>query len=247
MNWLLRWPLCAFVLWSLLWLLYLGLTHAGLSGLVATLLASLAGVLASYVAVQHSFSRARQLALALGFPVSLWLGGSASAPAWVWLIPLSLAFLVYPVRAWRDAPLFPTPLQALSAVPALAPLPAGALLLDAGCGLGDGLRALHLAYPQARCVGIEYSWLLSLLARLRCPWARVQRGDFWLDDWGHYDLVYLFQRPESMSRAVAKCRAELKPGAWLVSLEFQATELRETSFIQVSPERRVWLYQAPFK
>lgn len=246
MAMLLRWPVCAFLLWSLAWLCYLTLMRSGLSSSSSTLVASLLGVLASGVAMGRSFSRARQLALALGFPVSLWLSGSATAPAWVWLILLALAFLVYPVQAWRDAPVFPTPLNALRALPTVAPLTAKALILDGGCGLGDGLKALRLAYPQARYVGIEFSWPLRLIAGLRCPWAQVHKGDIWLDNWGRYDLVYLFQRPESIARAVAKARTELKPGAWLVSLEFQALELQETSVLQASPNRPVWLYQAPF-
>jgi SAM-dependent methyltransferase len=109
------------------------------------------------------------------------------------LLPLALALLVYPMHAWRDAPVFPTPLQALRDLPGRAPLPPQALILDAGCGAGDGLKALRLAYPQARWVGIEFSRPLRWLAKLRCPWASVRHGDIWLEDWGSYDMVYLFQ------------------------------------------------------
>ena len=59
-------------------------------------------------------------------------------------------------------------------------------------------------------------------------------------------MVYLFQRPESMPRAVAKARAELKPGAWLVSLEFMAQELQHQASVQTVEGKPVWLYQAPF-
>jgi len=191
-------------------------------------------------------TRARQLALALGFPVSLWLSGSTTLPAWAWLFPLAFALLVYPVHAWRDAPIFPTPLNALRALSDVAPLPAHALILDAGCGLGDGLRALRRVYPQARFSGIEFSWPLRLMAAVRCPWARIWHGDIWQEDWSAYDMVYLFQRPESMLHAVAKAQ-EMKPGAWLVSLEFEATALSPTAVVQASADRPVWLYQTPFK
>lgn len=192
-------------------------------------------------------TRARQCALALGFPISLWLSGAATFPAWVWLVPLAMALLIYPVHAWRDAPVFPTPLHALRELPTAAPLPVGASVLDAGCGLGDGLKALRMAYPQARLCGIEFSWPLRFLAALRCPWARIWHGDIWQEDWSGYDLVYLFQRPETMSRAVAKARESMKPGAWLVSLEFEASELKPTAVIQASADRPVWLYQMPFR
>jgi hypothetical protein len=82
------------------------------------------------------------------------------------------------------------------------------------------LRALRLAFPQAQMCGIEFSWPLRFAAALRCPWARIWHGDIWQADWSGYDLVYVFQRPETMPHAVAKARDQLKPGAWLVSLEF---------------------------
>jgi len=191
-------------------------------------------------------TRARQLALALGFPVSLGLSGSTTLPAWAWLFPLVFALLVYPVHAWRDAPIFPTPFHALRELPGVAPLPGTAVILDAGCGLGDGLRALRVVYPKARFCGIEFSWPLRLMAALRCPWARIWHGDIWQEDWSAYDMVYLFQRPETMPHAVAKAQ-EMKPGAWLVSLEFEATSLTPTAVVQASADRPVWLYQAPFK
>jgi len=153
--------------------------------------------------------------------------------------------LVYPVNAWRDAPLFPTPPHALVDLPAHAPLPQGAHVLDAGCGLGHGLQALRLAYPQAELHGMEWSWPLRLLCGLRCPWARVTRADIWKANWASYDMVYLFQRPESMERAVAKARAELRPGAWLVSLDFEATTSTPRASWRAPGGKMVWLYQAP--
>lgn len=165
----------------------------------------------------------------------------------MWAALLVLALLLYPVRSWQDAPLFPTPINALLEVPNFAPLPIGAALLDAGCGLGDGLRALRLAYPEGRFFGIEASWPLRILAAARCPWASIRQGDIWHEDWQEYALVYLFQRPEAMPRAVVKAGAELKPGAWLVSLEFAAEELVPNAVALASPGRTVWMYQQPFK
>jgi SAM-dependent methyltransferase len=182
----------------------------------------------------------------MGFPVSFWLMGMASVPAWVWLLPLILIIWIYPLHTWRDAPVFPTPLNALRDVPRWAILPAQARILDAGCGAGDGLKALRLAYVNAQWIGIEFSRPLSWLAKFRCPWAEVRCGDIWEDHWGAYDMVYLFQRPETMPRAVEKAKAEMKPGAWLVSLEFEAAELKATAVTDASPNRPVWLYQAPF-
>jgi len=75
----------------------------------------------------------------------------------------------------------------------------------------------------------------------------VRQGDIWVADWSDFDMVYLFQRPESMPRAVAKASAELKPGAWLVSLEFEAQSLRAHAVLQTVQGKPVWVYRAPFQ
>lgn len=239
----LPWPLPALLAWALAWVLFLAVLRVGLGPVAAVALAAGAGVAMSLL----GDSWWQRLIIGLGFPVSLPLVGGLDLPAWAWLLPLVLLLLIYPLNAWRDAPLFPTPPGALNELPEVAPLPPGAKVLDAGCGLGHGLDALAQAYPLARQHGIESSRVLRFLCARRCPWAHVARGDFWQADWSAYDLVYLFQRPESMPRAVAKARAELKPGAWLVSLEFEAPGVRATA--RLEPEdgdaRPVWVYQAP--
>ena len=101
-------------------------------------------------------------------------------------------------------------------------------MLDAGCGAGDGLIALRAAWPDARCAGVEWSAPFALLSRLRCPRASIRRGDLWADDWSGYDLVYLFQRPESMTRAWDKACAQMRDGTWLVSLEFMVPVVTPT-------------------
>ena len=237
----LPWPLPAALVWIAAWAVFITLAESRLGILVALAGACVLGVAASVLGA----SWWRRLMIALGFPLSLAVSGAASLPAWSWLLSLLLLLLIYPLNAWRDAPLFPTPKNALKELAAHVPLAQHALILDAGCGLGDGLKALRGAYPQAHLHGLEWSWPLRALCALRCPWARVRQGDMWRADWSAYDLVYLFQRPESMSRAGQKARAELKPGAWLISLEFQATALQAQVVLQAPDGRPVWLYQMP--
>lgn len=237
----LRWPIPALLVWGLGWVLFQAMRAAQFSSWLALLLAC--GVGAAFSFLGQSWWR--RSIIALGFPLSLALSGSVALPGWAWLIPLAVFLLIYPLNAWRDAPLFPTPLDALRDLGHHAPLAAGARVLDAGCGLGDGLKALRKVYPHAQLQGLEWSWPLRALCALRCPWARVRRGDIWLADWRPYAMVYLFQRPESMDRAMAKAAVELAPGAWLVSLEFEVQGFKPHARL-VSPDGRpVWLYQMP--
>lgn len=242
------WPLPAVAAWLGAWTLFRGMLGQGVEAAMAVGLATALGVAMSL----WGGTWWRRLLIAGGFPLSLLLSGVGGAggavsgldiPAWGWLVPLVLLLLVYPLNAWRDAPLFPTPRNALADLAQHAPLADGAMVLDAGCGLGQGLLALRMAYPGAVLHGLEWSWPLRWLCALHCPWARVRQGDIWKADWSAYDMVYLFQRPESMPRAAAKAMQELRPGAWLVSLEFEAQDLTPVAVLQADDRKTVWVYQ----
>lgn len=237
----LPWPLPALLSWGLCWLALSLLLRAGLAVTDALTASTLLGVLLSLLGATWW----RRLFIGLGYPLSLLLAGGLSIPPWGWLLPLALLALIYPLNAWRDAPLFPTPPEALHDLPGVAALQPGAKVLDAGCGLGHGLEALRQAYPLAALHGIEWSRALAWLCARRCPWAHVVRGDLWQADWSGYALVYLFQRPESMPRAIAKARAELSPGAWLVSLAFEVPGLVPLARLDGAQGQPVWVYRLP--
>lgn len=241
---MLTWPTPALLTWSLSWVVFVGLRVTGLDMLPAFLLALLAGGALAWT----GRTPWRRLFMLAGFPLSVLFSGAAGAlPAWAWLLPLLLLLALYPLGSWGDAPLFPTPSAALDELAELAPLPDGAVVVDAGCGLGAGLMALHRQYPRAQLQGWEWSWPLALLCRLRCRFAQVRRADIWAQDWSVCDMVYLFQRPESMPRAMDKAAAELRPGAWLVSLEFEAQGFSPTARLESLPGKPVWLYRIPLR
>ena len=237
----LRWPLPALLAWAAGWIAMLALAR---TGALAPALAVAVGLLVAATPALFAATFWRRAIVAAGFPVSLLATGvGAVLPAWAWLLPLAALALAYPVTAWRDAPVFPTPRDALAGLDRHVALAPSASLLDAGCGLGHGLRALRAVWPQARLAGVEWSWPLTLATRLRCPWARVARGDMWRASWAAHDLVYLFQRPESMVRALAKAGAEMRPGSWVVSLEFEAVGRAPHAGMEMASGRPIWIYR----
>ena len=234
----LPWPLPAVLAWCGGWLAW-RLTE-GWGGGPGWALA--AGCAASVLLAWPCRGLWRQGLAALGFPLLAWWAGAAQgqAAAW-WLMPLLPLSMIYPLHAWRDAPFFPTPADGLQGLPEIVGQPSH--VLDAGCGLGHGLRVLAALWPQARLQGVEWSPLLAIGARLLAPAAHITRGDMWASPWQSFDLVYIFQRPESMARAWDKAKRELQPGAWLVSLEFAVPGIEPLASL-TGPERRtVWIYR----
>lgn len=234
------WPLAALLAWAACWASFAALQAQGVPPVLALALAALLGAL---IAASGS-TPWRRLIIAAGFPLSLLISGAAGTlPGWAWLAPFAALAILYPVGAWRDAPLFPTPKGALRGLAAQLALPVEGRFLDAGCGLGHALIELRREFPRATLTGIEWSAPLRLACALRCRFAKVRRADMWSADWSGYDLVYVFQRPESMERVIAKASRELRPGAWLASLEFEIDSRRPTWVFVCADGRPLWLYR----
>lgn len=237
-----RWPLPAVVAWLGGWAVAVMALFLGAQPALALLI----GLLPSLWAVGRATPGWRRVAVLTGLPLSVLLvHGTAAVPPWAWLVAGAALLLIYPVQAWRDAPLFPTPIDALAGLSSVVKLPVAPRLLDAGSGLGDGLRALARVWPGAQLHGVEGGWLMVALSRLRVPGASIRRGDFWVLAWSNFDLVYLFQRPESMARAWQKARSEMAPGAWMVSLEFEVPAVEPTARLQCPDGRPLWVYRVP--
>jgi hypothetical protein len=158
------WPLPALLTWAFAWGVFVVARLAGLPFIAAAALATLVGACAA-LPRRIAPTPWRMALLVLGFPVSLLATGVAPLPAWAWLVPLALLLLLYPLRSWRDAPLFPTPRGALCGLPEVVPVVDGGCIVDAGCGLGDGLIELHDAYPRARAG--PCAWRARCVARSR--------------------------------------------------------------------------------
>ena len=234
----LPWPLPALIAWACAWGTWYLAQLWGSAATGSVLLGVLVGGTVA-LTVQGPW---RRTLCAVGFPLSAWAQGAAAAwPNWGWPLLLAGLLLAYPLRAWRDAPFFPTSAGALVGLDQWVTQPRH--VLDAGCGLGHGLRALRRLWPQATVHGVEWSPLLAWASRCLCPWAKVQRGDMWGISWSGHDLVYVFQRPESMNRVWAKACADMRPGAWLISLEFAVPGQTPVGCLQRPGQRPVWIYR----
>ena len=107
-----------------------------------------------------------------------------------------------------------------------------------------GIESVFFVLDQADHAGwVERSLALVLLSRLRAAGDRVRHGDMWRGSWAGFALIYCFQRPESMVRVWTKACAELAPGGWLASLEFEVPGVRPAARLTCQDGRPLWIYR----
>jgi SAM-dependent methyltransferase len=155
-------------------------------------------------------------------PMAVWVNGFAVAPIWFFGAFVALGLLFWTTYRTR-VPLFISSAQACEALRTLLPVHLAPRVIDLGCGLGDVIVRLAPARYDASFVGLELAPLPALIAWLRNRQhanARIARRDFWAEGLGAYDVVYAFLSPAAMPDLWRKARAEMKPGALLISNSF---------------------------
>lgn len=166
------------------------------------------------------------------------------SPGW-YLAAFAALALVFWSSFRTQVPLFLSNPATAAAVAALLPRERPARLLDLGSGTGSLLRPLARLRPDCSLEGIESApapYLLSALLARRQPNIAVARGDFFQIPWTDYDLVYAFLSPVPMDAVWRKARAELRPGALLVSNSFPVEDAEPEQIVDVTDRRRTRLY-----
>lgn len=95
----------------------------------------------------------------------------------------------------------------------------GATVIDVGCGGGDKLIALHRMCPSLHITGLEHNPLTAKVAHYMAPFANVIEGDAFKNDFGVYDLIYMYRPipdPTLMSELQHHVISSMRPGAVLV-------------------------------
>ncbi|XXF75394.1 SAM-dependent methyltransferase [Myxococcaceae bacterium GXIMD 01537] len=134
----------------------------------------------------------------------------------------------------------------------LVPLEQQGTLVEAGSGWGTLAFALADHCPGARVVAYElsplpyaFSWLRQRLAPR--PNLRLVRGDFLQASFAEAALVVCYLFPGGMTRLAPKLRAELPPGARILSHTFALrgwTPLRSTVVDDLF-RTHLYLYEVP--
>lgn len=208
------------------------LAIAGLQGLGAALAARLLRAPVWWLPIHLGFMPLALLAQRLGLP------------SWVWLAGLAILLSIF----WRTdlsrVPLFLSSVAASEALARLLPAEPAALI-DLGCGDGGLLRRLARARPDCRFVGVEHAplpWVWAWLSCRKLPNVEIRFGDYWSHPLGGYALVYAFLSPAPMQQLWVKARAEMRPGALLISNSFAIPDVPCAATVEVADGRRTRLY-----
>jgi SAM-dependent methyltransferase len=157
-----------------------------------------------------------------------------------WLVLL----LFFGSGSLRRAPLFLSGKSVWSMV--ADKLPVGVRVLDAGCGFAGLLHYLKQRRPDLKeIVGMELAWIpfaLSWLRSLKTN-VRIVHQNFWQAYWGDYDVVFVFLSPDPMPAVWEKFQAEMKPGSWLMSYQFDIPEAQPVWVEQDASGRTVYAWK----
>lgn len=123
-------------------------------------------------------------------------------------------------------------------------------IIDLGSGNGQLANKIARALPKAKVTGIEISfvpWVISTLRQLVFGPRNLKflRVDFWPYDCSKTDAVVVYLTGQIMERVSQKLRAELKPGALVITNEiplqgdWEAKEIIETGLFNM----KIYVYQ----
>ncbi|MEO7495532.1 MAG: class I SAM-dependent methyltransferase [Massilia sp.] len=215
--------LAALPLTLLAWRLLAAAGHPPSLGFLACLQGGAAAILSRWRALA-----AWWLPIQFLFPVILLGALLLRLPPWLFLAGFLVLLLLFWSTFRTQVPYYPSGKRVRDAVAQLLPADRAPRAIDIGSGLGGLVLDLAARRPDATLLGIELAplpWLISQL-RARCSGSRARfiLGDYEQLDFADFDLVYAYLSPAAMSALWRKARAEMRPGAILLSYEFVISE-----------------------
>ena len=184
-----------------------------------------------------------QFVFPLAVAGAIWLGLSP----YVWLALFILTLLVYWNSFRSGVPLYLSNKITWTALAEMLPKKPGVRFVDLGGGIGG--TALHLAAcrPDCEFVSVEsapipyaISWLRKVISGR--PNVRIVFGDIWNHPLDSFDVVYAFLSPRPMPDLFVKAKAEMPPGALLVSNSFEVPGHSADDIVQLDDRRRTRLH-----
>lgn len=221
---------------------------ARLSLVPSTSVAALVAAQAIGAALIGLLLRLRLIWLPVQLLLPLGLVYGSAAPAWIYLLAFAAIALVSWNAPSEKVPLYLTNRKTREALGRLVTESGARSFIDLGCGTGGVISSLKRRHPQLAVTGVETAPLVFALAWLRLlplrgiGVATVAYRSLWKEDLSRYDIVYCFLSPAPMGKLYAKAKAEMKPGALLVSNSFKVPDVEPERIIELGDGRQTGLY-----
>lgn len=179
----------------------------------------------------------------------LWIVVAIQLVLVVALLLLIIRLFIVLFFSHRHLPFLPSSRRVVNAMLA-APVWAGAkVVMDLGSGTGTLLARIRSRYPTVKCIGVEHSFLLVVLSRLRFLFFRhrpqIVHSSFFDPSVVEADVIVGFWITEFMPQLLKKFEEECRPGTIILSNLFRlppSPQFRE-SFIPISQRHSVWVYE----
>lgn len=174
--------------------------------------------------------------LALHLPTQFYLIG--------FLISLSLYWTTFRTQV----PFYPSRPVVWKHVSDLIPQDTSIRMVDIGSGLGDLTLYLAKQRQESYFLGVEIAplpWFISALrARMQQSKAKFKLGDYNVQKFSEFDVVFAYLSPAAMPALWEKAKSEMRPGSMLISYEFNIDKVPATIDISVRedlPLLYVWI------
>ncbi len=158
-------------------------------------------------------------------PIALFATLTLHLPAYLYLAGFILLLLGYSPAFRTQVPYFPSSRATWQSLRLYLPADRRFKLIDIGSGTGGLLLNLAAHYPDGEFLGVELAPLICLVSRLRARMRRSRanfvHADYRDVDFSRYDVVFAYLSPAAMPALWQKARHEMRPGALLLSNEFE--------------------------
>ena len=118
---------------------------------------------------------------------------------------------------------------------------------ELGCGRAGFLRALRKKYPQAKLIGIEYSFLPYLIGQIQnsltgCK-LKILKENFLKADLSEADVIYCYLNQATMKKLAAKFSQECRPGTVIISYLFSLPDRESEKVIEAGKREKIYFYR----
>jgi precorrin-6B methylase 2 len=182
------------------------------------------------------------------FPLAVWVMSQWHIPSVFYLLGFLLSLSLYWTTFRTQVPFFPSTANVRQQVLTLIPQYQPMRIIDIGSGLGDMSMYIAKLRPDCSVEGVEIAplpWLISVVrAKLMRSKVDFRIGDYRLLNFANYDLIFAYLSPAAMSELWKKAQAQMRPGAILVSYEFEIEGVEPTNTMQHSElEKMIYVWK----